>query len=564
MYTFIRICAEEGIDLEIQERAAALCADLLKTNYRDCIVIGRDLVRAVEAVSHLVSFKTFWGWFTTPANPLDPQTAPLVQATMVPTPKKYVACRLTPQMETEIVFMMEHVKLGRQTFYEAWFQESHLPRGPGDDPNILIADLIRYVIVVYHPTNAIIASNVVQRWSVIGWLFQLTFNEKAAFDAMLSVYLDWFFFNPLVDSIMNVEPGCLILVKSFSRFPALSQAATTYLAYYRQQYPAIAQEQVARCIDLAMKICIEKGVTSSLDGPLNSPVLDAGSKDALRLLFPTSTDHQKQALPVLPVTQPMTPAGNHQISKPVNADPRLKKKDTKSQLVVADDDSSEELQAEIVSLVEHKINLVHQKLELILSLPLPQPDDLLMSLLFELARLKQTHCQLPKAKPLDLMPSYFKDIRLSKAFVLAKSRWPALFPDMQPPNASFKFPQTTPEFSKFKMNATEIISEFPLEEFRQTLSISGGNNVWLWKTVSFFIQQLPLEHMNDLVEGLREAFAYIREDNDILIAGLQDCLMALNGRHKVIPEIFNDLPSWHDSEAFQDFCAQMILFANKL
>lgn len=326
-----------------------------------------------------------------------------------------------------------------------------------------------------------------------------------------------------------------------------------------------------------MKICIEKGVTASLDGPLNSPALDAGSKDALRMLFPSSADHQKQTLPVLPVAPAMTPIGNHQISiqlmiptgdhqisKPVNADPRLKKRDAKSQVIAADDDSSEELQEEIASLVEDKINLVQQKLELILSLPLSQSDELLMSLLFEIARLTQTHRQLPKAKSLNQLQRYFGDMRLSKAFVLAKRRWPGLFPDTEPPKSSFKFPQTSPEFTKFKMNVTIAINEFPLEEFRQTLNISRGSNVWLWKTVGFLIHQMPLEHMKGLVEGLREAFAYIKEDNDILIAGLQDCLMALNARHKVIPEIFNDLPSWHDSEAFQDFCAQMILFANKL
>jgi type I restriction enzyme R subunit len=40
-------------------------------------------------------------------------------------------------METEIVFMMEQVKSGKQSFYETWFQEAHFPRGPADDPNAL-------------------------------------------------------------------------------------------------------------------------------------------------------------------------------------------------------------------------------------------------------------------------------------------------------------------------------------------------------------------------------------------------------------------------------------------
>ena len=38
------------------------------------------------------------------------------------------------------------------------------------DRQTLIPDLVRYICCVVHPTNEILASNVIPRWAVIGWL----------------------------------------------------------------------------------------------------------------------------------------------------------------------------------------------------------------------------------------------------------------------------------------------------------------------------------------------------------------------------------------------------------
>jgi len=48
------------------------------------------------------------------------------QLLMVPTPKRYLASRLTPAIEEQLVFMMENVRMGNQKRYQQWFMDEHL------------------------------------------------------------------------------------------------------------------------------------------------------------------------------------------------------------------------------------------------------------------------------------------------------------------------------------------------------------------------------------------------------------------------------------------------------
>lgn len=72
-------------------------------------------------------------------------------------------------METRLVFIMEKVKMGNQKRYQQWFIQSYLT---APESETLIVDLIRFICGVYHPSNAILASNMVPRWAMIGWLLK--------------------------------------------------------------------------------------------------------------------------------------------------------------------------------------------------------------------------------------------------------------------------------------------------------------------------------------------------------------------------------------------------------
>lgn len=86
------------------------------------------------------------------------------------TPQKYLAYRLSPKMEEELVFMMERVQVGAVTRYQKWFSSQFLS-APGSDS--LVPDLVRYICAVYHPSNQILSSKVTPRYHLLGWLYLL-------------------------------------------------------------------------------------------------------------------------------------------------------------------------------------------------------------------------------------------------------------------------------------------------------------------------------------------------------------------------------------------------------
>lgn len=57
--------------------------------------------------------------------------------------------------------------MGFQRRYQIWFQQKYLATPESES---LIPDIIRYICCVWHPPNAIISSEIVPRWAMIGWL----------------------------------------------------------------------------------------------------------------------------------------------------------------------------------------------------------------------------------------------------------------------------------------------------------------------------------------------------------------------------------------------------------
>ena len=62
IFSFLRIRAGNGIDLELRKRMAVFCAALLLEKFKECSVIGRDLVRILQDVSKLPEFIPVWNF----------------------------------------------------------------------------------------------------------------------------------------------------------------------------------------------------------------------------------------------------------------------------------------------------------------------------------------------------------------------------------------------------------------------------------------------------------------------------------------------------------------------
>ncbi|NXH00863.1 INT3 protein, partial [Loxia leucoptera] len=177
------------------------CVCLLRERFMDCFMIGRDLVRLLQNVARIPEFEQLWKDILHNPQVLSPQFTGVLQLLQSRTSRKFLACRLTPDMETKLLFMTSRVRFGQQKRYQDWFQRQYLST---PDSQSLRCDLIRYICGVVHPSNEVLSSDILPRWAIIGWLLTTCTSNVAASNAKLALFYDWLFFNPEKDSIMNI------------------------------------------------------------------------------------------------------------------------------------------------------------------------------------------------------------------------------------------------------------------------------------------------------------------------------------------------------------------------
>lgn len=156
----------------LSQSSIALCITILTEHWETCAAMGRDLVRALQAVCAIPEFKPLWkdllaGWPPGRGDPAEtaerigtPDDA-LGLVLSSRTPQPLLQSALTHGMEKELFFIMSQVRMGNHRRYQQWFQARHLAQKECES---VISDLVRFICGVYHPTNQIIASDVVQRW----------------------------------------------------------------------------------------------------------------------------------------------------------------------------------------------------------------------------------------------------------------------------------------------------------------------------------------------------------------------------------------------------------------
>lgn len=287
IYSFTRIVSEQGLDPALQKRLASFCASVLRDKFQECSVIGRDLVRILGDVSRIPEFEPVWSFLlSSDSSSTNPDASPLLRLLKTPTPKHFVSCRLTPDMETNLIFMLEKIKYGHHKRYQDWFTAEYLSEEICHDPYPIIVDIIRYLVVAYHPSNSVIASPSVQRWHAISWLIRLLKANFAYANAKLALFYDYLFFDPLHDSIMNVEPAILMIVKSVSKLPFISCSMLEFLYLLRRCYYPTLSPMIEKCIDRTMVEILSKRVIPSLESIFLSDQIPEEIKQKTREMFP--------------------------------------------------------------------------------------------------------------------------------------------------------------------------------------------------------------------------------------------------------------------------------------
>nr|VDD61445.1 unnamed protein product [Brassica oleracea] len=242
------------------------CVKMFREEMDLSLKIGRDLVRLLQDLAHVSEFReigTIWSqvFITCPRLQLD----------------IYFFLRISPEMETQLRFLLGNVKLGSHKRHQIWFLNNFLV---GNGKQVLLTDKVRFICCVIHPTNEIIRSEIMPRWAVIGWFLELSRQNQGS--VKLALFYDWLFFDETIcNIIMNVKPAALDGVAS--AFRAIERKGVIRSLDIFLSSPALAPDQKKKLANLLS--CHQEKVP-----PLN--LLQPSVGPLIRVVEPAKADHK--------------------------------------------------------------------------------------------------------------------------------------------------------------------------------------------------------------------------------------------------------------------------------
>ncbi|XP_058454591.1 integrator complex subunit 3 homolog isoform X2 [Malaya genurostris] len=284
VYTYLRLledhCSSQFTSLYHKEIAFVIA--LIRDRFDDVMILGRELVRLLQNVSRIPEFELLWKDILYDPRTLSPAFSGVLQLMQIKTSRRFLRCRLTPEVERKLHFLVSSVKFGNQKRYQDWFQEKYFTT---PESQSLRSDLIRFIIGAIHPTNDMLCSDIIPRWAVIGWLLTSCTNSVAQANAKLSLFYDWLFFEPVRDNIMNIEPGILVMYHSIKNHPLVSCTLLDFLCRIMNHFYPKAEEKIRNGVYNSLRMILDKQVIPNLFPLMESAKLDKELKLMLRENF---------------------------------------------------------------------------------------------------------------------------------------------------------------------------------------------------------------------------------------------------------------------------------------
>ncbi|XP_021751525.1 integrator complex subunit 3-like [Chenopodium quinoa] len=286
LYTYLRLLADHyrlacSPKLnELKRKEIEFCVRMLREQFHLCLRIGRDLVRLLQDLVHIPEFRAIWKDLL--LNPSSFGTTGFSDISCIygmRTSSRYFLLRITPEMETQLRFLLTHVKLGSQRRHQAWFTRKFLfvP-----ERETLVSDIVRFICCAHHPSNEILQSDVIPRWAVIGWLLKLCSKKYFEANVKLTLFYDWLFFDEKVDNVMNIEPAMLLMVNSIPRYIDMTNSLLEFLLLVVDNYDMDRKNVIYKGMSSAISMLVTKGVIGSLDIFISCNVLSPLVKEMLQ------------------------------------------------------------------------------------------------------------------------------------------------------------------------------------------------------------------------------------------------------------------------------------------
>ncbi|PVU92244.1 hypothetical protein BB559_003776 [Furculomyces boomerangus] len=310
-YSFGRLILDHSKYPDLRDQECDLVISLFREKvslFLECSVIGRDMIRVLQDIAMIPKLKLLWIDIINNPQRIDIQFQDIWQILKVPTPKNFLANRLTYDMESKLLFILENLKMINFQRNLSWFTQQFLST-PESDP--LFSDIIRYICGVFHPTNQQLASDLVPRYVLIGALFRMIRSPVVAANVKLALIYDFIFYNINTDSIMNIEPYILLVERSLERYSYLSATLIEFLGYISESYCSSISVNMKKSISSAMSSALEKGVLTSLDPIYEFPRIPPSVKRQIQILFPGMVTLKK---PITIDKKPLVQTSIHTIS----------------------------------------------------------------------------------------------------------------------------------------------------------------------------------------------------------------------------------------------------------
>ncbi|KAF1806384.1 protein-domain-containing protein [Mucor lusitanicus] len=339
VYTFLRAIADHRTSQlqPLQQKEIRFVLMLMREKWMHCVPIGRDLIRVLKDLSTLPEFAQFWDDMVNHPKQLSPKFGGVQAMLNSPTPKDFLKCRLTPDIEHKLLFILQNLRITHFQKNLNWFTQRFLST-PESEP--FYVDVVRYLVAGWYPSNQILQSDIVPRYVVIGSMIRSIKSNVVAANVRTALVFDWLFFKPS-DNIMFIEPAMLLMERSAERYAHITAGLIQFLKRSVDEYFPLMKDYMSQCVACGMRIMLAKGVIRSLLPIYRCPATDQMTRDNMQALFSEflveDAHQQAQGPPSLPssvtmhASTPLPPPSAATITMDRPVTPKLESTDTPSE-----------------------------------------------------------------------------------------------------------------------------------------------------------------------------------------------------------------------------------------
>lgn len=289
LYVFLRVLHDHcSVNVEklktLRRLEIHFCVKVVREEFHLCLKIGRDFIRLLQdLVHHVPEFQAIWkDLMVNPSSFNTPEFVGVSQFYHTRTSSKYALLRISPEMETQLRFLLTYVKFGNHKRHQLWFGRKFLNE---PDKETVIVDMVKFICCAHHPPNEIIQSDIVPRWAVIGWLLKCCRKNHVENSVKLALFYDWLFFDGRVDNIMNIEPAMLLMVHCIPKYIDITNTLLGFLLHLLDTYDVQHKDVIVKGVGSAFHSLASKGVIQSLDVLTSCPALSPLLRECLGRLL---------------------------------------------------------------------------------------------------------------------------------------------------------------------------------------------------------------------------------------------------------------------------------------